>query len=193
MKSNKKIYVEGEQFDPTGMEVIAFYNDGTSHIVTDYEIEYENGTDRLEEGQTLVKILYKEDIAEQEIIVNGKEIIGIEIKTNPTKMNYTEGENFDPTGMEVNVIYEDNSKKLVTDYDILNGENLEVGNVEITIQYFGKQTKLTVSVTSNNGLDFIYISVPPQKTQYIEGENFDSSQMIVNAVHINERRLLNEC
>ena len=26
---NKKIYVEGEQFDPTGMEVIAFYNDGT--------------------------------------------------------------------------------------------------------------------------------------------------------------------
>ncbi len=59
----------------------------------------------------------------------------IAITTAPTKTSYTEGENFDPTGMEVTATYNNGSTAPVTNYTIEGGDNLTVGQTSVTISY----------------------------------------------------------
>lgn len=68
----KTVYFEGENFDKTGMVVTAYYNDGTSQIVTDYDIT--NGTN-LQHEQTSVTITYKNQTAMQPITVKLVEVV----------------------------------------------------------------------------------------------------------------------
>ena len=109
----KKEYVEGEQFDTSGMEVTAFYNDDTSNVVTTgYEVIYENNTDKLQSGQTKVTIQYKGKTVDQPITVGQKNYVSISIKQNPTKMNYYEGDDFDKTGMIVEATDDNGNKEI---------------------------------------------------------------------------------
>ena len=50
---NKSIYYAGDYFIPAGIEVIAHYTDGTSSVITDYEVS------PLTAGATEVEIVYK--------------------------------------------------------------------------------------------------------------------------------------
>lgn len=54
----KNTYKVGDEFDKTGMKVVAKYSDGTSKEITNYTIA--NG-DKLTEGQTSVKVSYTEE------------------------------------------------------------------------------------------------------------------------------------
>lgn len=58
-------YVEGEIFDPAGMVVTAIYNDGTTEVVTDYEVTSEPLTTSDEQ----VAITYQDKTAYQPITV----------------------------------------------------------------------------------------------------------------------------
>lgn len=66
---NKTTYEVGEDFDKEGMQVTANYNDGTSKVITDYEIT--NGTNLTEE-QTSVTIEYDGKTTTQGITVKTK-------------------------------------------------------------------------------------------------------------------------
>ena len=64
--------------------------------------------------------------------------------TKPNKTSYVEGEDFDEAGMVVTAIYEDETKEVVTDYIVVDGEKLELGQTSITISYTsGDITKTT--------------------------------------------------
>ena len=73
-----------------------------------------------------------------------KELTGIEIATPPTKVEYADGENFDPAGMVVNALYSDSSKEAVTDYTY-SPKTLKFGDTKVTVTY--KRMKATVDVT----------------------------------------------
>lgn len=64
-------------------------------------------------------------------------VVGIEITTPPTKTEYKAGEDFDPTGMVVTAVYDDNSKAVLpeTGYTIFRGAGLTKGQTDVTIQY----------------------------------------------------------
>lgn len=66
-----------------------------------------------------------------------KKVDHIEITTPPTKTTYTAGEDFDPEGMVVTAVYDDNSKADLTakDYTIFHGDKLTQGQTYVTIQY----------------------------------------------------------
>lgn len=66
-----------------------------------------------------------------------KKVESIEITTPPTKTEYKAGEDFDPTGMVVKAVYDDNSKADLTakDYTIFHGDKLTQGQTYVTIQY----------------------------------------------------------
>ena len=66
-----------------------------------------------------------------------KKVVRIEITTPPTKTEYKAGEDFDPTGMVVTAVYDDNSKADLTakDYTIFHGDKLTKGQTDVTIQY----------------------------------------------------------
>lgn len=70
----------------------------------------------------------------------------LEITTPPTKTKYIEGQDFDKTGMVVTGIYEDDSKKEITDYTIEDGNDLKLEQKEVTIKYNGKTVKQAITV-----------------------------------------------
>ena len=74
---------------------------------------------------------------ELEVLKVVKKVDHIEITTPPTKTEYKAGEDFDPTGMVVKAVYDDNSKADLTakDYTIFHGDKLTQGQTYVTIQY----------------------------------------------------------
>ena len=185
----KTVYQEGENFDKTGMIVIAKYSDGSSHEVTNYDVI---DGDNLQAGTTTVKIRYIENgiIKEttQEITVNKKLVLLTEISVEqaPTKTEYEEGESFDKTGMKIIAKYSDGSSHEVTNYDVIDGDNLQAGTTSITIRYTenGVTKETTQKITVNKKqviLTEIYIEQSPDKTIYQEGENFDKIGMKIIA------------
>lgn len=74
---------------------------------------------------------------ELEVLKVVKKVVRIEITTPPTKTEYKAGEDFDPTGMVVTAVYDDNSKADLTakDYTIFHGDKLTKGQEYVTIQY----------------------------------------------------------
>ena len=88
----KTSYIEGQDFDKTGMVVTATYSDGTTSAVTGYTVA--NGT-KLTAGQTSVKISYTENGVTKEttqsITVAAKALSKIEVTKAPTKTSYIAG------------------------------------------------------------------------------------------------------
>lgn len=88
---------------------------------------------------------------EFEVLKVVKTVKSIEITTPPTKTEYKAGEDFDPTGMVVTAVYDDNSKADLTakDYTIFHGDKLTKGQEYVTIQY-----------NDGSGNSGIYVDLP---------------------------------
>ena len=74
---------------------------------------------------------------EFEVLKVVKKVDHIEITTPPTKTEYKAGEDFDPTGMVVTALHDDNGKVVLpeTGYTIFRGTGLTKGQTDVTIQY----------------------------------------------------------
>lgn len=83
----------------------------------------------------------------------------IAVKTPPTKVSYTEGENFNPTGLVITRTYSDESTSDWTyaghtsDFSFTPSLStaLTTGNTSVTITYGGKSTTQAITVTSGGG------------------------------------------
>lgn len=177
----KTSYIVGENFDTTGMVVKAKYANGTSEVIADYNVT--NGTN-LALGQTSVTISYNGKTSTQAIEVVENSIESIAIKTAPTKTSYFAGDDFDETGMIIEAIYKDGTTKTITDYTIQDGKNLKNGQTTVTIEYGGKTVTQAITVQVN-AVQKIEIKQAPNKVNYIVGQNFDSTGMIVEATYEN--------
>ena len=180
---NKTIYIEGQNFDKTGMVITAYYNSKIkpSVVLDDSSYSIKNGTN-LKLGQTSITIEYEGKTATQPITVEENSVIDMKIKTPPSKTEYKEGENFDKTGMEIEVTYKDGTIETITDYEIEDGYNLKGKQTEVTISY--KDKTITQSVTVHeNPLLSIEITKAPDKVGYIVGQDFDKTGMIVTGTY----------
>ena len=158
-------YIEGQDFDSSGMEVEATYNNEKTANITGYKIAYGSN---LTKGQTEVEISYEEDGITQKttqtITVHAKKPTEIKVSKKPTKTKYAAGENFDATGMEVIAYYDNGTSEKITDYAISNGTNLQQGNIDIEISYTkeGTTQKTTTPIrvlrteTDSNGITWWY-------------------------------------
>lgn len=74
---------------------------------------------------------------ELEVLKVVKKVERIEITTQPAKTEYMAGDKFDPKGMVVTAVYEDDSMAVLpeTGYTIFHGENLQRERTYVTIQY----------------------------------------------------------
>ena len=66
-----------------------------------------------------------------------KTVKSIKIAKKPDKTEYMAGDKFDPKGMVVTAVYDDNSEAVlpVTGYTIFHGDKLTQGQTDVTIQY----------------------------------------------------------
>lgn len=173
-------YMAGEDFNPEGMLILGMYADGTSKAINDYTIT--NGTN-LRNGQTSVTISYEEKTVNQSITVQPNPVVELEITHIPNKVNYVAGQNFDATGMVVKAIYENGMEKEITNYTVQNGEDLEVGQTSVTIEYEGQTTTQAITVVAKT-IETITIKTMPNKTQYIQNkEELDLTGGVIEVLY----------
>lgn len=177
----KTSYLEGENFDKTGMIIKANYNDGISITLDDSSYNITNGNN-LKAGQTSVMITYENKSVNQPITVEKNSVTELKIKTPPIKTEYKEGESFDKNGMEVEATYKDGTKKIITDYIIKDGNNLKTTQTEVTIEYDGKTIKQPITVTENPLME-IKVTKEPDKIKYVVGQDFDKTGMVVTGTY----------
>lgn len=146
-KPNKTTYIEGENFEKDGMEILATYNDLSTKVISDYEVIDGNN---LYLGQNKVTISYTENgitkTADQEITVQAqsieKEVQSIQIVVKPTKLEYSLNSNeVDLTGGIIRVTYTDNTSDeismLSSEVEIEGFDGSVAGTQTITVRYKG--------------------------------------------------------
>ena len=183
----KTKYIKGENFDPTGMVITAYYTDGTHQTVTNYEL-IDNVN--LQTNQNVVRLSYTEDLITRTIAIPIRvtnDLIKLDIITPPAKTTYVAGEDFDASNMVVQATFEDGSLMEVNNYTLANNYNLVKGQTYVTVIYTYDTVTKSVKqpITVNNKVTGIMVSVPPTKTMYVPGQTFDSTGMVVSAIYEN--------
>ena len=203
----KTEYTEGEKFDPAGMVVTLTDENGKKvDVPADKFAEYgiTVPTEDLTKDQTKVEVKVKDKKAEQDITVKEKEfdkekIANIEIKTPPTKTEYTEGEKFDPAGMVV-TLTDENGKKVdvpaekFAEYGItVPTENLTKDQTKVEVKVKDKKAEQAITVKEKEfdkeKIAKVEIKTPPTKTKYTEGEKFNSAGMVVTLTDENGKKV----
>ena len=167
---SKTAYIEGQNFDPTGMKVTATYDNGTTKEVTGYTVTDGNN---LTVGKASVTISYTENgvtkTVTQAITVKQKTLSSIRITTAPSKTTYMQGQNFDTTGMKVTATYDNGTEKEVTGYTLTDGNNLALGKTSVTISYTenGVTKTVTQAITVTQKLEISYEGYSEIENKYI--------------------------
>lgn len=146
----KTSYVEGQDFDKTGMIVVVTYEDGTKKEITSYTVV--DGV-KLTEDKTSVTIRFEGQETTQSITVSAKTATSIIVKTNPTKMTYIQNEeDLDLTGGIITVRYNDGSSEDVqmisTNVTVEGFDNSELGKNTITVKYLNLSTTFEVDIVA---------------------------------------------
>ena len=159
-------YWAGDDFDKTGMVVMATYTDETTVEITDYTIT--NGTN-LKNGQSSITVSYEGKTAEQTITVKANPVVKLEITQVPDKVDYVAGQNFNKEGMIVKATYTNGTVKEITDYEIQDGNDLAEGQETVTISYEGQTITQDITVVAK-AITQVSIKTAPTKTKYIQNK-----------------------
>ncbi|MCD8214044.1 MAG: bacterial Ig-like domain-containing protein, partial [Clostridiales bacterium] len=176
---NKTSYSEGDSFDPDGMVVMATYADGSEEEITDYSYSSINGT-----GSVLVYITYGSFYDTVTVNVDEAEVVtmtGITASSSPTKTTYVAGENFDRSGMVIEAVYSDGSTTEITDYSY-SPTTLSESDTSVIVTYGNYYTTIPISVSAKE-ITKIEVTTAPSKTEYVQGEVFNASGMVVTATY----------
>lgn len=142
---NKTEYLVGESLDLSGLQLLATYRDGSTQVITDGF----SCTPALFSGAGpyRVTVIYDGASAQFAAEVSDREILRLEVTQQPDRKAYYAGEFFDPTGMVVTAVYDDETRKTVE--PAFSSEPLAIaGTAEqaIALSYGGKTTFVTVTV-----------------------------------------------
>ncbi len=179
-KPAKLQYLEGEKFSTSGMIVTVYYDNNTSETVTDYQVSGYTSTP----GTKTITVTYQNKTATFNVTVLAKQLVSIAVTKSPIKTEYIEGTEFEAIGMEVTLYYNNNTSEV-----IISGWNVQynfnqIGQRVVTITYGNKSTTFTVSVVAKT-LSRIEITNHPSKLRYVEGEELNTSGMVVTAHYDN--------
>ncbi len=178
---NKTEYFAGESFDKTGMVVTGYLNNGDTIEINDYII---SDGEKLGINQDEVTIKYEKYITIQKIEVTKNSVEKLVIKQVPKKLEYDAGDDFDPEGMIVEVTFKDGSVKEVTDFEIPDGKDLKNGQTTVKVVYQEGNETLEIKVNPNPVVD-LNVTTMPSKTEYVEGQDFDTKGMVVTVTYQN--------
>ena len=108
------------------------------------------------------------------------EVTEIDIAAFPDKLRYSTGEALDLAGLEVTVLYSDDTREIApVSAEHVSGFDSETPGVKLlTISYGGSEVRFTVTVV---GLNSLTLKRRPYKTTYSIGEALDTTGLIVEA------------
>ncbi|MBR3812191.1 MAG: bacterial Ig-like domain-containing protein [Agathobacter sp.] len=179
---DKLEYIVGQEFDETGMQVIATYDNGDVVVAEDYTV---SGFDDIPGIKTIVVSLDGQSVSFP-AKVKARVITDFELVSAPSKLDYIEYEAFDSTGLKVEATYNDGITEVITDYT-LTGFSSKPGTHTVTITYEGFVKSFDINVIPRV-LEDIRIIVP-DKLAYFIGEEFDATGMEVIACYNNGQEI----
>ena len=106
----------------------------------------------------------------------------LEITHTPYKQSYLSGQNFDPTGMKVKVVYNNGTEKEITDYIMGNGENLKNDIHEIYISY----SEGNISRTTTQPIDVYVLRDERIERIVFEDDNLYNAMKTIDPYQDNE-------
>lgn len=172
----RKDFAVGEQVSVEGLTASVKLVNGESYTLKDSEYRIVL-PDMTTPGAKTVKVIYDE-LLEQTYEITVHALTGIEITTNPEKMEYLAGEELDLTGMVVSAYTANNIKYSITDYTVSIHEPLKVDDiVKITWNDFECTLDITISA---NPVQSISVKTAPNKTVYKNGEEFDPTGLVLS-------------
>lgn len=154
----KTSYIEGEAFDPTGLEFTATYQDDTTDEGLTSEVIDWSPKRPLTTEDTKVTISYMGCEKEIAITVAEKKITGLQITKAPNSTVFAKGGVLDLTGMEVTATYEDNSNEKITDYTITDSDEKTYISGETVLDKAGQLT-LTLTATSGGASQTVQLQI----------------------------------
>ena len=181
---SKKIYYEGDSFEPAGLSVRVTYSDGTSEYTTSYTSDFDQVVQAAGTNKT-VTLTFGKKTAAFRINVLEAAVDFITISNLPDKTEYYVGDSFDPTGMIVVAKLKNGKSKVITDYTT---------NFSSIVRSAGRQTCL-VKYQECVASFFVYIyRVPlklkvvtlPEKIAYRVGGSLDLEGLEVGLVYDNK-------
>ena len=179
----KTDYIEGESFDPSGLEITAVFAH-YSVVVTDYVIiapqyftPYDNGVIIRYTVNGVVKTVTTA------VSVRGRMLQSIEVLIPPFITSYIEGGTFDPEGLLIVANYE-KMWELTEDYQVDTTISLTPSITEVVVSYtensITKTTTVPISVAPKTLQSLELISAPTIGV-YTEGEVFNAGGLRVLA------------
>lgn len=191
---DKTTYYQGELFDSTGLAVTQTYNDGTSEIITDYEL---SGFDSSSAGTKTITVTASGKTTTFEITVSEASITTISVTTMPVKVNYHIGKEFDSTGIVVSATISDGNTIDVTKdctysgFDSSSPKQCEItatyGNFTCTFEVTIMQPERISNIESTSEIYFVGdttdIKVTGITVEYSDGsERIESGYVVENKV-----------
>ena len=95
-----------------------------------------------------------------------------------------EGTALDVSGLVVEATYSDGKTAAVTDYTLSGYDPNKLGNQTITVEYMGFETTFDITVVEKS-LMGIAVAQKPAKRAYNQGEQLDTSGMVVTGLYNN--------
>lgn len=151
-KPTKTTYTIGENFDPTGMVVTAWYEDEKNpdnekqvELKSDEYTYSPSGALKAEDNQ--ITVTYKDFTATFKITVENP-VVELTVKNQPTKVSYSDGDEFDPTGLTLHAKYHDGTEKdlLATDASVSYSSALTNGQTSIVFKVGSAQVSVAITV-----------------------------------------------
>ncbi len=186
-KPKKTTYVEGIDLNLSGLSVKGNYNDGSSVKLENYTV---SGYNKDKIGTQTVKVTYSGLSATFTVKVNQKSPTGFSVYSNPARMEYYVGDNFDPFGITLKVSYNngtseviDHTAKLFEELRYSNFSSDKPGKTTVTLRFCGYTKTISPLIISRDlatdtyEMDSTYVSmVAPFTTveEFIEGFDFSS-------------------
>lgn len=191
----KTTYIEGQELDLTGGELLYTSEDGTETTIamTDPEVSV-TGYDKTKVGEQTLTVAYKNEKATFAVTVKEKSVASIEVTKAPSptpaiegqaQTNYIEGQVFgvqDDGKLKVN--YDNNtSEEFAITEDMVTAPDMnKVGDIEVTVNYKEKTTTYPITIEAKQ---IMSIAAVPNKVEPKVGTTFDPSIVTVKASYNN--------
>lgn len=172
---NKLQYNEGEKFDPDGIELRLYFNDGTYIVPSTYDFSPALGTPIVLHSNSTEKYIIDATYEYEgktyfypiEITVTPAAVENLLITRTPVKTVYEIGEQFDPTGLDIIIIYADRSLAMVSipeGYYTYTPSVITEATKEIVFSFRGLTVSLPITVNGVESSDVTTEPTPPETT-----------------------------
>ena len=132
------------------------------------------------------------DILYVKVIQDGAKLLRspyrLVVKTQPNKTSYYEGESFETTGMELELVSNTGNDKIAVNVSdvIVTPSVLTVDTKSVVVKYVYEgityETNVAIDVTVEAVTYSLVVKTQPNKTSYYEGESFETTGMVLELV-----------